>query len=333
MLTHLLSPLKIVAVIALSIAASGVWAIENTLVLYPSITPTVTDGRLAVPLERLARIIAPRERRDALANIEIDLGLITDKSAYSKSKMIALVRQVADLEDFDIVGPMSIRVRMPKQVSNESFDQQLSQARQYLAAYADEQWPGAYRNIVLQIVSERSQLDTADIEQWRFDASHLAAFRRRTQIWALSSRDGVDVRIPLWFKVSGEAKVWRSVADLDAKTVVATHHFIKSWAPISEVDPINLAQPNADQRLTIAIERGDVLQKPYLEPVPAVQFGEQIQVTSTVGSVRVLTLATVTRTANVGEYIMLESLSSEEQFEVLVVGPDQVEVLSRSRFQ
>ena|GEM_PF-4497913 len=333
MLSHLFRRLKTALVIALIAGVDGAWAIENTLVLYPSITPSIHDGRLEISLEQLARIIAPRDIRESLGEAVIDLGAITESSQFSKAQLIARVAQIDELQTFDVVGPMVVRVNIPNESASDMGDALVAGAERYLMAHAEQQWPDAFRNIALQLVSDRNQLDMHGITRWYFDASHLGAFRRRTQVWVLANRDGKETRIPLWFKVTGEAKVWRAIDDIDAKTPAQPHRFVESWAEISRVDPIDVAPPSAALRLTTPIKRGDVLQKNYLEPIPAVQFGDQVRVLSAVGSVRVMTLAKVTRTADVGDRIMLESLSSEEQFEVLVVGPDQVELAGTDSHQ
>lgn len=326
MLSRLFSALKYTLVIVLIARADGAWAIENTLVLYPSIKPRVNDGRLEISLHQLARIIAPREIRESLGEAVVDLGPINETRQFGKAQLIARIAQIDELQRFDVVGPMNVRVNMPQESVNDKSDEVVAEAERYLLSHAQQHWPDAYRNIALQLVSDRNQLDLNGISGWYFDASHLNALRRRTQVWLVAERNGKEARVSLWFKATGEVKVWRAIDNLDAKNQAEQHLFAEGWADISQVDPIEVAEPSSALRLTVAIKHGDALQKHYLESVPAVQFGDQVRVMSEVGSVRVVTLAKVTRTADVGDRIMLESLSSEEKFEVIVVGPDQVEL-------
>ena len=312
-----------------AVLAAPVMALEPTLVLYPVIRlPTQADGSAAPTLsvESVARVVAPRAAREALASAAVPVLSLQGRSSIDKQSLAALLHAVPGLEAFEVVGPETVRVRA--QHSAQRTAQMLSEARAFLEQHVAATWPGEYRNLSFSFAGKQAELPVGPQVRWHFDAAGLTQLRRRSAVWVVLGEGGE--RLPLWFKVEGEVRAWNAIDDIAGKTLAEEPLFAEGWADLAGVDPGERATPAADHQLTVAMKAGEVLVLRHLEPAPAVEFGADALVISRAGGIEITATATALRRGFVGDTIALRARNSDESFDAVVTGRNRVEVTDRA---
>jgi hypothetical protein len=310
-------------------ATAPAWAAVTTLVIFPVIRPVsqvAFEGGSVIELGKVVRIIAPRDEQKMLSKLELPVGDLFSRQKIAKADLVALLRTLPELAPLEIVGPEWVNVVAPTDpvASNKVLKDAAEALREHIASH----WHDRYRNIELSYRGERSRLPVGPESKWAFDFSNLDHLKRRTPVWLVASHGSDTERAILWFKISGEELVWQSLGGLEAKSVADEYQFVQRWVSLEDIKPSELAVPSAKERVTVAMQAGDVLTSRHLEPIPDVEFGQDALVISKVGDVEIRSIATVMRTAFVGETIELQSKSSNESFEAQVLDRNLVQINS-----
>ncbi|MFT5334629.1 MAG: hypothetical protein ACJASY_002311 [Halioglobus sp.] len=307
----------------------SVRAVSTTLVIFPlirSVESVSTGDKTTIALHKLVRIVASREQREALSALEVPVATLRGRSRISKASVVDLLRLQPELSDAEIVGPEWITVMNPGHVATQ--EKVLAEAKQALLGHIKASWPDRYRNIEISHRGEGGRLPVGLDSSWSFDLSTIENLSRRTPLWLVVSNPEKTERTVLWFKVSGEQLVWLAGGRLEAKSSAQEAHFSQRWVGLNEIKHQNLAAPSGQERITVAMSLGDMLTKKHLERTPDVEFGEEAVVISKVGDVEIRATATVMRTAFVGEFIEMQSKSSNERFEAQVMDKSLVKISS-----
>jgi flagella basal body P-ring formation protein FlgA len=312
----------------LVLASSMAWSLEKVLVLYPKVTVDAIGPGVVVPLVKLARIIAEENERKDLEKLPVSLAEFVETRQVTLKELQVALSRMPGLEEFKIVGPEAVLVEHRSEPVN--VDKMLEEALISLSRYAAETWPTQYRNLEFSFVGQQHRLPLSEGSHWSFDMSDLKSLRRRLSVW-LEVRNGSQIeRVPLWFQAEGEVMVWKSIHSLASKTGAGGMQFITDWVGLEETDPVSLAAPSENRRLTVAMRAGEILTLDHLEPVPEVEYGSDVRIILYSGNIALTTEATAMRTARAGERVAFKSKSSEEEFEALVIARNLAQVGSPS---
>jgi len=303
-------------------------ALDDLLILYPVIRfESGLDGAGTMALSKLGRIVTADKRlAESAAALQIPMTGIPESGKVSRETLAKLIRQTRVLAHFKVLGPEAIVIKSV--ASTAAVERLLLEAGDFLELYVASNWPQRYRNMSYRFVGHKNRIELDANSRWSFQTDALTVLERRTPLWVEVEEDGEKHRMSLWFAVTGEVSVWRAAIDLEPQTAVTHQWFYRDWASLQEVNPAQLAAPTSELRLVSGLQGAAVLTSSVLEPIPAVEFGEQAQVIAQNGSIRIVTSATVMRSAMIGQRVTLKSHSSNEEFEALVIAPKLVEMTS-----
>jgi hypothetical protein len=310
----------------LSVAVPA-WAASTTLVIFPvirSVESAPEGKKTTVSVDKLVRIVASRERRESLEAIQLPAESLVGRSRLSKQSIVDLLEAQPEIAGSEIVGPDWITVVAPGHAKTQS--KVISEARVALQDHVKSQWPDLYRNIKPVYRGQIERLPVGLDSVWSFDFSDITYLGRRTPVWLVVSTAQKTERTVLWFEVSGEQFVWQASRSMAVKATAHEKNFLQQWVSLSEIKYHDLATPTPDERITVALEPGDLLTKRHLELIPDVEFGDEAVVISKVGDVEIRATDTVTRTAFVGDLIEMQSKSSNENFQVRVLERNLVQI-------
>jgi len=305
------------------------------LVLYPVISAEKVvqsaSGRY-LKLEDLGRIIVDDGYDvELLAAIRIKVGEGGKQESLEKKAITAQLARMPALSAAQIVGPDLVRFSTPP--SDSRVTSMLEQAEKYIQAQSMSGSGLTFRNLEINYIGPRDRLDVSEDSKWSFSLDAGAGISRRTLLWVDLSGNGTTKRQALWFGVSGEVLVWRVAERMEAKTPLREQGVYQEWLALNLLRAVPVAAIPNDMRFVSAVEPGAVLTRAMVEFTPAVEFGQETRVIVQSGPVRITTSAIALQTANVGERIALKSVSSDEQFEALVIAPYTVQagLLSENR--
>lgn len=302
----------------LMIALPGAaWSLDNLLVLYPRVGLNPAGAETSVPLTKIARVIADDGVRSGLEALSVPMSSFIGQSQVSSRELGLQLQRIPELRDFKILGPETVLIEL--RAATVGVERMLEEAATALRQHVLGSWPTQYRNLEFTFVGQPQRLPVYADSRWSFDLSDLSSLRRRVALWVEIDNGRRAQRVPLWFQVSGEVVVWRSIQSLPPRTPVDGFQFVPDWADIAAVDSSNLAAPMENYRLTGALKSGDILTDRHLEKIPAVDFGDEVRVILLSGNIELITEAKAMRTAHAGDRINFQSLSSGEEFEAQVI--------------
>ncbi len=132
--------------------------------------------------------------------------------------------------------------------------------------------------------------------------------------------------VPLWFKATLEKYVWILTTDVASKSHFSPVSVMLKQHNIANVQGRVLHElPNLNQqRFVAAYQQGAVLTTAMLEPIPPVEKGKPVRVTSISGRVIINAKAIALEDGKLQQQIKVQSLSSGETYLATVIGENTV---------
>lgn len=304
---------------------------DTVINLHPVIG--IEENEYRVPLKRLARILAaPETIRQHYENIPIVLPkrLIAAVGATAETReLLASINTalVADATwDGRLVGAPSVRVvRIDRYQDAASL---IKLAENSLLNWLEQH---TLQASVRYLGSDQVRVPEGAAIGVRVESQALST---RMCVWLdVRDEDTLAASIPLWFAVDAEIFAYLIANDVKAGTIFKNQVIVKQRVSLSALrgKPVVDLLAWEDTRFKHDLPAQSVLVEELLQPVPAVHYGQKVQVKSTFGKIAVVTEALARSEADIGGRVQLQSLSTHEMYTGRVVDRGMVWVGHETR--
>lgn len=245
---------------------------------------------------------------DAVAKIALGSA---PRIGYTRIVTRAEVQHKLQKKGFDVMFTGAEKTQIIRQGRNVSSVSLLEKAREALDAWLAE------KKVVVSRIEAVSKLRDLAIPTGDYDIDFSIApysSGNIVRVWAEISVDGKHYQTyPVWFDVSARMRVY--VLENDVNRGGRLEHSGKMMmTDLKSIGAEYVTENINSVRAKHALKVGNVLMKDDVEAIPAVEAGEIVNVHSKSGAVTIVTKGYAVNDGDVGEIVLLRSLTNAGEF-------------------
>lgn len=248
---------------------------------------------------------------------ETSLEQIRQTGVITKAQLAAYLNvQVKGFDRVKLIGPEKIRLEFREK--HQPVNEVKALALSSIAAHLDARFT---KGLVVEYVGpERSLYFNTNAQLIATVKVQTPALPKRVQVMFVESQ-GTRVRHrAVWFEVNYQLQVLALKGDVLAKQDLSYDQVVSVWKDNHDIAVDVITDASAlKQRFIGDYQAGRIITASMLENIPAVDYGQQVAVAVNMGNVRIETRGIALQTAEIGDNISIESLSSGETFMAKVI--------------
>lgn len=314
----LLFRLLLLLPIWVSYQSQALTKVEDVLYVYPKVS--ILEASESVMVKHIFRNMEKYAELKSIQNKVVTfssdmMGQAKDLGWVDKKLLLTAVKQqYPQLNPYIVHGPQRIFVRWVGQYYDQKalLDKAklaINNALPTLVRHVNIQYLGNMKNL---LVAKKDRFELSLVNQ--SGVIPLRCGLRLTTYGVEKTRSRV-----LWFNVFFETPVKVLKDAVLAKMEYEKAVFVEQWLSNKDIKGAKLANMHKAMRFTASHAAGTLVTESMLEPIPAVDYGANIQVLAKFGAIVIRTKALAMETANIGDLVRVESLSSGEHYSARVI--------------
>ena len=304
-------------VLLLLLATSAVASDGLTLQLYPSLTMTGPS----IDIRQLGKVLGAEQQGRSLI---IDLGSVQPKPGQSfwlpKSRLHTLFARQYPAINLSTIGADNIVLRTP----GVELDQDV--LKNSASSLLEELFYDQYKNLDITVAGSLSVTTISSPNYTLHPVRRNNGPLRSRESVTVVVKQGANVlaNVDVWFRVQAELEAWITTTPLKAMSHLNLAQTEKATLDIGRVNGIPLDTIPTGQRLKRNLPAHSALTEKDIEPIPAVERGNRIEVLSQAGSVTIKTTAIAVSEGHKGALVAFQVKGADTLASGQVVGLNKV---------
>lgn len=316
---------SLVGIVILSISSTAVAQVSMIKASLKS------DVRITGPIIRLGDIVELEHAADKYREQLVPL-IIGRAPRMGYVEIVKLgdikrkLRQAFPQFQYPVIWSGADKVQVRSTGRNIGFDVIAGQAGEYLR----DKLSNEHRKLTLGVSTESDFIKLPHGRLSFVPRLNTDFVSKKMCVWMDAHVDGVFYRsIPVWFDVEIREAVYQAKYTIENRSTIVDKQFEQVERNITDFAARHVSAEEFKGPLLLEREltKGEVLLRDNVRPVPAVIGGRKVSILVSEGGVRLKIQGIARRDAEIGDYVKIKPLHSDQLIRVRVIGKQLVEVI------